>query len=87
MKPRILALMISLLLLLPRGFCPALADTAASLAAAESQAAARDDIPDFRPDGADRGAGRIAAFSAAAVLCGGGLAAAVVILLRGRKRK
>ena len=87
MKPRILALMISLLLLLPPACCPALADTAESLAAAESQAAARDDIPDFRPDGADRGTGRIAAFSAAAVLCGGGLAAAAVMLSRGRKRK
>lgn len=87
MKRRMLAFVISLLLLLPYGFCLPLADTAASLAAAESQAAARDDIPDFRPDDADRGAGRIAVFSAAAVLCGGGLAAAVVILSRGRKRK
>ena len=86
MKLRIAAVILAAVLLLPLLSFTALADTAESLAAAESQAAARDDIPDFRPDDADRGAGRIAAFSAGVLLCGGGLAAVIILLVRGKKK-
>ncbi len=86
MKSRIIAVILAAVLLLPVLSFTALADAAESIAAAESQAAARDDIPDFRPNGTDRGAGRIAAFSAVVLLCGGGLAAVIIPLARRKKK-